>query len=519
MEFGLHFLSKLITSGLPLLLGQGTQHAQCLALKSSLKLENTTILDVSYVAAGTTLKLPAGINCPSEAYVDAPICRVQSSANTTTVLDTSRGLRVVRSIPGRRQRWTRWMLKLSRFAILRTGQPSTSRPLAQTTGTTAIQAVRSFGILTPEVLNDFAFRSIHVEALIGKQIVEEYYGRPNKKSYYLGCSTGGRQGTYSALNHPEDFHGIIARAPATDFNRLLHWEGMLARHIGAPSPSPSPAFITPDLWKVIEDETLHQCDGIDVVVDGIITVPDACNFRPEAFQCIWSHSPNCPSRPQVQALRKIFSPLYDNGELIYPRYDPGSSGDFDFNEYGPEHGRISQAINAGGIATFDGREFLFVTEAGNFSPTTAAPTRSSHRATRSACTNSTVSSSCPGWNTARKAPAHGGPRNASSHNLLLALVDWVEGGVADTIVGTGRIVRRACIVATRCGSDRMICIVLEIDLALSSATALFKPNTSHVPSTSRIRVSGFMAISAGHQDRPNALLIFIHLRIGGSLIR
>ncbi|KAJ7676158.1 tannase and feruloyl esterase-domain-containing protein [Mycena rosella] len=39
----------------------------------------------------------------------------------------------------------------------------------------------------PEVINDFAFRAVHVEAVIGKQIVQAYYGKPAAKSYYLGA--------------------------------------------------------------------------------------------------------------------------------------------------------------------------------------------------------------------------------------------------------------------------------------------------------------------------------------------
>jgi feruloyl esterase len=174
------------------------------------------------------------------------------------------------------------------------------------------------------VLNDFAFRSIHVEAVIGKQIVEAYYGKPHEKAYYLGCSTGGRQGTQSALKFPTDWDGIIAGAPATDFNHLQHWGAMLARSIGAPNPSSSPAFIPPELWKLVAGEILNQCDSIDGVRDGIITEPDACDFRPEALLCTGADGEKCLSRPQVEALRKIYSPLYENGELIYPRFDPGA---------------------------------------------------------------------------------------------------------------------------------------------------------------------------------------------------
>lgn len=59
--------------------------AKCLALKSNLQLENTTILDVSYIAAPTNVST-AG-SCQSSAPVTAaPLCRVYFVINTT---DTS----------------------------------------------------------------------------------------------------------------------------------------------------------------------------------------------------------------------------------------------------------------------------------------------------------------------------------------------------------------------------------------------------------------------------------------------
>jgi feruloyl esterase len=177
------------------------------------------------------------------------------------------------------------------------------------------------------VLNDFSFRAIHVEAVVGKQIVEGYYGRPHTKSYYLGCSTGGRQGTQAALKYPEDFDGIIAGAPATNFNNLIHWVGMLSRYLGSPNAPSSPSFIPPESWKTITREVLKQCDYLDGVSDGIISEPDACDFRPEALLCPGdgTSAKGCLTLPQVQALRKIYSPLYGpDGELVYPRFDPGA---------------------------------------------------------------------------------------------------------------------------------------------------------------------------------------------------
>jgi feruloyl esterase len=178
-----------------------------------------------------------------------------------------------------------------------------------------------------EVLNDFTFRSIHVAAVVGKEIVAAYYGQPHAKAYYSGCSTGGRQGTMSALKYPEDFDGIVAGAPATNSNGLLHWAGMLARYIGAPNPTLSPAFISPELWNVVAQEILDQCDGIDGVLDRIITDPDLCEFRADALLCSGDGADRCLTEPQVVALQKIYSPLYDNDELIYSRFDPSAEAE------------------------------------------------------------------------------------------------------------------------------------------------------------------------------------------------
>src|SRR5262245_63467764 len=57
----------------------------------------------------------------------------------------------------------------------------------------------SFGMLEPGKPNeklqiDFAYRSEHLMSVIGKQLVQAFYGQPPKYSYWKGCSTGGSQG-------------------------------------------------------------------------------------------------------------------------------------------------------------------------------------------------------------------------------------------------------------------------------------------------------------------------------------
>lgn len=64
---------------------------------------------------------------------------------------------------------------------------------------------------------------MHTGVAVGKQITQEYYGEAHKKSYYLGCSTGGRQGFKAVQSYPDDFDGVVAGAPAIDMAYLTSW--------------------------------------------------------------------------------------------------------------------------------------------------------------------------------------------------------------------------------------------------------------------------------------------------------
>ncbi|KAF7363672.1 Carboxylic ester hydrolase [Mycena sanguinolenta] len=462
--------------------------AKCLALKSSLNLDNTTILDVAYVLGGTTVNTTGP--CVDEARVSVPLCRVQFSTQTSP----TSAIRAEAWLP---DEWHGRFLGLGNGGLggcifyndLEYGSSMHFATVGSNNGHDGYTGLPFLG--NPEIVNDFAFRSIHTEAVIGKQIVEAYYEKPHSKAYYLGCSTGGRQGTQTALRYPEDFDGILAGAPATDFNHLLHWMGMTARAIGAPNPpTHAPEFIPPNLWRVVAEEVLVQCDALDGVRDRIITEPDACNFRPEALACDGGSTEGCLMPPQVEALHKIYAPLSDNGELLYPRSDPGSEGvhlggmtfigdfpsitedwlkyavlnvtDYNSTTYGPAEGRLMDAVNPGGIATFEGNMSAFRDRGGKFltyhgrADPIIASGNSKRMYTLLTDTLGTPSldafyrlflvpgmAHCvggpPGADAAYKFGQLGGmnARNESSHNALLALVDWVEGGMEpENIIGT-----------------------------------------------------------------------------------
>ena len=72
---------------------------------------------------------------------------------------------------------------------------------------------------SPEIVADFAYRSLHTGVVVGKELTKAYYEQDYTKSYYLGCSTGGRQGLKMVQDFPNDFDGVVAGAPAVAFNK------------------------------------------------------------------------------------------------------------------------------------------------------------------------------------------------------------------------------------------------------------------------------------------------------------
>lgn len=175
----------------------------------------------------------------------------------------------------------------------------------------------------PEVLEDFAYRSLHTGVVVGKKLTKLFYDEGYNKSYYLGCSTGGREGFKSVQQFPDDFDGVVAGSPAMNFINLLSWSAHFYPITGPPG---SDTYLSPSEWKVVHEEILRQCDDMDGAKDGIIEDPDLCHPALETIICDSSKSAeSCITGTQANTVRQILSPLYGvNGTLLYPRMQPGS---------------------------------------------------------------------------------------------------------------------------------------------------------------------------------------------------
>jgi feruloyl esterase len=58
---------------------------------------------------------------------------------------------------------------------------------------------------------------MHQSSVAARAVTQQYYGKEAYKNYYLGCSTGGRQGLASITLYPEDFDGVVRILRLFDF--------------------------------------------------------------------------------------------------------------------------------------------------------------------------------------------------------------------------------------------------------------------------------------------------------------
>src|SRR5690606_40292216 len=52
------------------------------------------------------------------------------------------------------------------------------------------------------------------------------------KSYWVGCSTGGREGLKAIQQFPEDYDAVVAGAPANNWSPLMSLSILIQRNIG-----------------------------------------------------------------------------------------------------------------------------------------------------------------------------------------------------------------------------------------------------------------------------------------------
>lgn len=190
------------------------------------------------------------------------------------------------------------------------------------TGHTGSPIDAAWALGHPEKITDFGYRGIHEMTRVAKLVVPQFYGSAPKRSYFAGCSDGGREALMEAQRYPDDYDGILAGAPAN------YWTGLLSLAVlDTQAVTATPAsFIPPAKVATIGKAVVAACDELDGVSDGVLNDPRQCRFDPATIQCKEDGDANeCLTAPQVDALKTIYAGIHDaSGRTIFPGYLPGA---------------------------------------------------------------------------------------------------------------------------------------------------------------------------------------------------
>ena len=179
-----------------------------------------------------------------------------------------------------------------------------------------------------QAVKDWAYNAIDMTTQTAKYLIDAYYGRPADHSYFVGCSTSGRQAMAMTQLFPTYYDGVIAGDPfylPPDISLSETWGLEQIISVSPKDASGNPiytqGFPVSD-QNLFTNAILAACDALDGLVDGVIDNRAACHFDPATFvfpttgpygsiapgqplQCSSAKTATCLSPAQVAAVKKI----------------------------------------------------------------------------------------------------------------------------------------------------------------------------------------------------------------------
>ncbi|WP_250487481.1 tannase/feruloyl esterase family alpha/beta hydrolase [Caballeronia sp. GaOx3] len=164
----------------------------------------------------------------------------------------------------------------------------------------------------PSAVVDFAYSSMHKTTLVTKALITAFYGKAPTKSYYQGCSDGGREGLQEAQRYPTDFDGIVVGSPVIDevpTNSFYHgW------NVHVNSDASNQAILTADKIPTLVSFVQSSCAD----KGGLIQDPRACKPDLTKIQCPnGTNTAQCLTAAQISVVQQIWNgPVDESGNHL-----------------------------------------------------------------------------------------------------------------------------------------------------------------------------------------------------------
>jgi len=185
---------------------------------------------------------------------------------------------------------------------------------------------------------DYGYQAAAKLTPMAKALVQAAYGRTPDRSYFGGCSNGGRHTLVATSRLAEEYDGFLAGAPGYNLPKAAVsqiWGAQQyakAATASATTPDLSTAFTAAER-TMVASRILAKCDALDSAADGIVSDTAACqkafSLADDVPTCSTARDGTCLTAQQKQVVADIFAGARTStGTAIYNSFpfDPGLAG-------------------------------------------------------------------------------------------------------------------------------------------------------------------------------------------------
>ena len=187
--------------------------------------------------------------------------------------------------------------------------------LSSDAGHSNAQGGPAFG-LDPQARLDYGYQAVGTLTPIAKQAIAISYGKGPDRSYFGGCSNGGRHALVAAARYSADYDGYLAgapgyRLPLAALANIFGAQRYATVATGNPAtPAGLETAFTAAERQTLANAVLARCDALDGTTDGLIQDTRTCqatfNFQRDVRTCTATRDGSCLSAAQKAAIEPIF---------------------------------------------------------------------------------------------------------------------------------------------------------------------------------------------------------------------
>ncbi len=174
----------------------------------------------------------------------------------------------------------------------------------------------------PVALDLFAGAWMPLAVTAGTALVQKFYTDAPRRSYFSGCSNGGRLALIAAQRYPKLFDGIAAGGGIFDLTGNAGVHGLWL--LQTTRDKNGNAVIDRNKIPLLQREVSFQCDSLDGVEDGVVSRPDLCQPQLDGLRCTADTGRDCFTAKELAAVQRLYQGAAVEGKQVYPGINPGS---------------------------------------------------------------------------------------------------------------------------------------------------------------------------------------------------